>query len=138
MRIESGSFTPTLEDSTSVAAESQAYLAQNGRYTRIGDMVFFAGNILMSSIGTMTGGNAAYIHGLPYAAETLSLLRQPVACEYGTGMAITAGHSVTGYVENATDYITMALWDATTGATPLLISEISASGGFGFHGAYAI
>ena len=52
------------------------------------------------------------------------------------GLAITAGESVAGQVRDNDTEIALVVWDATTGATEMQASELSADGELGFFGEY--
>lgn len=61
---ETGIFTPTIKGSTTAGAHT--YSQQQGKYTKIGNQVFFSLNIIITAKdGTMAGG--VQIGGLPFA-----------------------------------------------------------------------
>lgn len=65
---EEGTFTPALEfDGSSTGI---TYASRDGRYIRLGGMVFFSVSITLSSKGTATG--AARITGLPVIDNTIA------------------------------------------------------------------
>ncbi len=131
----SGTFSPTLQDTTGSDAEGQTYSANTGEYHVIGEMVFFTLRILVSSLGTLTTGSAAFIANLPFSSH-INTQRGGVTIGLAGGLNISANQVVTGYVTPTLDYITLNLWDATTGTSALLISEVSASGDLAIGGFY--
>ena len=62
---EEGTFTPTVQGSTTVGTAT--YTVQRGKYTKIGDRVFFEIYVHWDS-GTGSG-SALYINGLPFTAD---------------------------------------------------------------------
>lgn len=61
---ETGTFTPTIKGSTT--AGTHTYSQQQGKYTKIGNQVFFSLNVIITAKdGTMAGG--VQIGGLPFA-----------------------------------------------------------------------
>jgi len=62
-----GTFTPTLYGSTT--AGTQTYTTQEGRYSRIGNIVTFKVNILLSAYDVATAGDLR-IGGLPFTVNT--------------------------------------------------------------------
>ena len=61
--IESGTWTPTLENAT------VTYTTQTGIYRKIGDLIYVAWK-LQGTITAVTSPTYAYIDGLPYSAGT--------------------------------------------------------------------
>ena len=64
--FETGTWTPGLAFGGSYAATGLTYGARQGRYTKIGNIVYIKGYIIISNIGSSTGH--ARITGLPYAS----------------------------------------------------------------------
>lgn len=132
--VISGTFTPTLQDSSESDAEGQTYNAgnTNGYYRKIGDMVEVWVSLSMSSIGTLTGTDQCLITGLPFTA----LRNAPGTCGYATGLAITAGVSPVPMVFAGDDIIKMYQMDATTGHSLFTIDDLSADGFIILHLSY--
>ena len=121
---EEGTFTPTLQDASNSDSEGQTYVTQSGTYTKIGNRVFFELELDVNSAGTLTGGNQATIANLPYAAT--SGVNFGACVVSASGLSITAGQSVSADMLGGDDYLTLRLWDATGGQTPLSITEFNA------------
>lgn len=134
---EEGTFTPTLQDQSLSDSESQTYSVQTGFYTKIGNRVFFDLSIQMSSLGSLTAGDRAYIAGLPFTSDSTSNHFSSVSI-YGDGLNVTAGYSLAGTIPAGSDAIALSLWDATGGCTIGLVSEISASGRMYVTGSYQV
>lgn len=132
---EEGSWTPTLQDSSFSDAEGQAYVSQLGQYTKIGRLVTFSAFLHLSSIGTLTAGDPAYLAGLPF---TVSSQDGSAIVGGGVQLAVLAGTNVTGVIEGTFTRIALQLWDAAAGVTALLVSEVSADGIFRIAGHYEV
>jgi len=136
--VSSGSWTPTLMDNSNSDAEAQTYIGQEGRYTKIGDVVYISGKIIMLDLGTLTVGQQAKIGGLPFTAESSSGHPGVINIGFASDLNITANQSVTAEVEDGATRILLHLWDLATGTSNLLISELSADGGLDFAGFYFV
>jgi hypothetical protein len=134
---EEGSFTAILAD-TGLVAKGATYSANTGYYTKQGDRVTFNLYIALTSLGTLTGGNAAYILGLPYASVNQSGNLSTCSVGYAAGLALTAGDMPVARVGANTSYITLAKWTAagTTGTSTMTITNVSASGALLISGSY--
>lgn len=120
---EEGTWTPVLSDGTNVATSS----VEVGLYTKIGRKVDIVCYLATSSLGSVSGD--LRITGLPFAANSTLNAHVAINVGYGTGLAITAGQNVGGYVVAANTYIELWLWDAITGTTAMQESEWTADGG---------
>lgn len=127
---DEGTFTPVLSDGTNDATTATAY----GNYTRIGNMVWINMRISTSSLGSVSGG--LRVTGLPFTPVGGSVDSQ-ISCGEATGLAITAGHSLTGYVEVGA-WMIIGVWDSTAGTTQLDATEWSANGNAYFSGVYEV
>ena len=137
---EEGTWTPVLGDNNlSSGGECSAYAAASGDYVKIGRHVFFTFRMIMSSLGNLTTCQHARILGLPFTergsagVDGAQIIINPQA---NGGLNITAGHSVSGSVTAANARMNLQVWDATTGNTSMLISEISADGALSGSGSY--
>ena len=136
---EEGTWTPTIGDGTrNGTSESQAYSVQIGRYTKIGQQVFFTCTVTISDLGTMTTSEQAAILGLPFASENTSNSYSAISVGDMTSGNITAGHVVTGFVTYNSDNINLRLWDATGGCTDFSIAELSVGAKLVVQGHYRI
>ena len=127
------SWTPQLWDATSSASEGQAYTADNyGRYFRMGNAVFITGRLALSSIGTLTGAEAAYIGNLPYQP----VVPATINIGYASGLNLGGNYVVSGVVSGTEKKINLRLSDATTGGSNLSITEFGATGDISFSGWY--
>ncbi len=126
---DEGTFTPTIVGVSS--AGSATYSAQTGRYTRIGNRVFFDISIAWTG---HTGTGAMRIGGLPVTpnASTLS------SVYFGNvdSVVLGAGNYLTGYVRNDGTQITLAT--ASLGTSTPTIPNISAAGGLRCSGHYDV
>jgi hypothetical protein len=106
---------------------------QIGFYTKNGRSVDIETDVGTSSLGSVTG--SLRIKTLPFTHLTSA--RAVLAAAQATGLAITAGMSVSGVILTDGIVITPNLWDAATGITALQASEWSDDGRMAFGGTYA-
>jgi hypothetical protein len=134
---EEGTFTAILAD-TGLAAEGATYSSNTGMYTKIGNRVTFNLYIALTGLGTLTGGDAAYILGLPYANLNTSANLSGLTISYAAGLALSAGEIATARVGAGDQYITLAKWPAagTAGTSVMTIANVSASGVLVITGTY--
>lgn len=133
-------FTPGIADnSLDGSGEGQSYSIQIGRYSKVGNRVFFHLHVRITDLGTLTSNQIARVVGLPFIAKSLTNSHPAVSVGYGDSLALpNASESVTGYVEEGTTHIILNTWDSVTGVTNLLISELSAGGQLIISGQYEL
>ena len=133
---EEGTWTPIFSDSGADRADSQAENS-NGNYTKVGNRVFIEGNLTATDLGTL-GDSLMNIMGLPFTANSTNST-STISMSNVSGLAITAGQSLTGLIIGNTTRFRVYLWDATTGTSNfLVISECTADGSFNFSGSYRV
>mgnify|MGYP003636619854 CR=1 FL=1 len=137
--FEIGTWSPGISDdsSDSGTSQGQGYHAVNvGYYERIGRQVFITGRLLLTSIGSLVGGQDAKLTGLPFPinSSTYSALN----CGSATGLAITAGSSVSVLLQGSLGYGNIQVWSATTGSSAMTVTQVSADGGLIFQGSYPV
>ena len=127
---EEGTWTANIADDTlNGTSEGQGYTLEIGTYTKIGNRVLYSYRITMSDLGTMTTSQQASIVGLPFTSSSSSNTNNASFVGQGAALAIpNAGEHPGGQVPAGATSIKLDLWDATTGQTSFLISEISADG----------
>ena len=126
-------WTPVLSDGTNDATSGAAVA---GFYTQVGKRIDFIGRMYTTSLGSVSGD--IRITGLPAAAQNVTNAHAAIYVGYGGGLAITADQVVGGFVAPSTDYISLTVWDATTGTTNMQHSEWSDDGDLIFGGTYFI
>lgn len=128
-------WTPVLSDGTNNAtmASSSANFAT---YLRVGQRVRVTGQIATTALGSVTG--AVRITGLPVAAASGIKHRAAITTGFASGLNITAGQNVTGYIDGGNSYIELHLWDAATGTTTLQATEWSDDGAMIFSLEYTV
>ena len=120
----SSNFTPQIADSSGGGTdESQAYNRQYGTYTKIGNRVFFNLDIRITNVTGLEDEQVRVI-GLPFTSNSTSQSRSAVTVTAST-LNISAGQAVTGTIYENTAYVGLQLWDAATGVTDLLCSELA-------------
>lgn len=109
--IEQGSFTPTIVGGTSAGVGT--YSVQQGRYTKIGKLVFLD---IALQITAHTGSGVLRIGGLPFTSENTTGLTQPLSLE-NNSLTLTSGHVAYAEVPPNTNYI--GIVSSATGTTSL-------------------
>ena len=135
---EEGTFTPTINDDSDNDSESQAYSVQVGRYTRIGNRVFYNLEVQLSSMGSLTTSQGAKVAGLPFTCANVSNALHSAVMMRASGLSITALASCGGLVQINTDYLFLRIWDGTTQPDTMLLSELSADGMVNIAGNYEV
>lgn len=136
---EEGVWTPEIADDDSSGTDAgQGYDIQVGRYTRIGNRCFIDCHLGTTTIGSLTGGNSALLLGLPFPPVNLVNNHPVIAAGESSALAITAGTAVVGRVYRTHSYITIYVWDATTGTTAMTITQWSEDGDMTLSGAYMV
>jgi len=125
---EEGAWTPTILDNTLSASESQAYHTQTGHYIKTGRMVYCFFTLHVSSFGSLTTSEGAKMGGLPYTSINFGATVGGGSLYIGTNLAITATSSVVVDVPSNVAYARFQEFDATTGTSTLLLSEVSSDG----------
>jgi hypothetical protein len=67
---EEGTWTPILADAETGGNTAASYAANQGTYTKIGNLVRVRCNITFPVTTGMTGGNQAFIRGLPFTTNS--------------------------------------------------------------------
>jgi hypothetical protein len=70
---EEGTFSPVYSPQSG-AFTTLTYFAQNGRYTKIGNIVFFELNVFTNSVTVGTASGQINISGLPFTSDSTSQL----------------------------------------------------------------
>jgi hypothetical protein len=86
---EEGTWVPVVADAATGGNIGTG--SRDGRYTKIGDMVFVQGWIVNANTTGLTAGNQLYVQGLPYAANSATIFRY-------VGSIITADVTFTQYL----------------------------------------
>jgi hypothetical protein len=126
--IATGTFTPTIQDSSLSDAEGQTYTWQRGFYIKIGKLVFINIGLNVSSIGTLTGAERMKIGGLPFANSSTSNNHASVTIG---NMSNTGSSSspAAGVIFAGNSHIDMYEWNnAGLSTNNLTITEFGGSG----------
>jgi hypothetical protein len=87
---EEGTFTPTIGASTTPG--TQTYLVQVGRYTRIGNRVFYNLRLVMSAKDVATAGNI-FVTGLPFVSNSTGSNFSAAAISSVGNLDLSAGYT---------------------------------------------
>ena len=132
---ETGTWDAVVSDGTNPMTMNGSY--DTGYYTKVGNLVTVSGQFATTSLGSASG--AIRITGLPFSIANNDAAYTGGSTAYATGLAITAGHSVTFYGAISNTYVILQVWNATTGTTDMQASEWTADGrimiGFSYRAA---
>lgn len=133
---EEGTWDPRLRDVSDSDAEGQTYAASNqGKYTKIGNMVMIEGSLTMTNIGTLSG--ALFIANLPFTKNgMIGDSGAAVAIGNAVNMSITASESLSGNIGATASRIALRLFDEAGGNSGLIDSEVTNSFSCTFSGVY--
>jgi hypothetical protein len=125
---EVGSWTPTLRCGGASVGFVQA--TSIGRFIKRGRMVWFHGEILLSTKGSSTG--AVTIAGLPFT--NLNGNFTPIACVGLSGMSGLGG-AIIGYIESNNTFVSLGT-QAATGMTAMTDTSLTNTSRMFFYGVY--
>lgn len=133
---EEGLWTPVIADASS--GGNLATMANTfGSYTKIGNRVFWQAKVITSSLGSIGGGSALFLQGLPFVSANPSANAvASVFVGWASGLAITALSSLGGLHTPNTSFITLQQWDGTAGTNNVTGTNWSADGGMYISGSY--
>jgi len=117
---EQGTFTPYWNAGSQTNA---SYSVQAGNYTKIGNRVHVQGRIVVTSLGSLSGGLRLY--GLPFT--TLGSYSS-ISIGRATGLAIPANATISGFSELGATFCDMTIWETSVGTNTMLASDLSADG----------
>lgn len=106
-----GSFSPTIIGTTTAGVGT--YNSQVGRYTRIGDTVFFHARINMSA---HTGTGNMVIGGLPFTSQNVTGLTPSVTFGLVSGLTLPADSCISGDIQPNSTQITLYSTSTAGGA----------------------
>lgn len=126
---DNGNFNPTARGTGT--AGTFTYTAQGGKFTRIGDRVFFDINIGWSA-STATGSLRIKLDGIPHAV--LAASKTPVAIR-NSGLTVAAGETLQGYVtatnsEIVLEHVAPADGTVTDIAADSVVGQLMISGSY--------
>ena len=131
---EEGTWSPQVWNNYSGGTQLGAGTAV-GRYVKIGQLVHIQGYWVCDGLNLASGDT--YLRNLPYSSHSTANLYGAISIGYCANFSITAGTSVSSYVNhNNSAAIGLLQYDATTGISALQASEISADGAIIFGGTY--
>jgi len=125
---ENGTFTPTLLDTNLNPSLGQTYSAQNGFFTKIGDLMHIWGNMTVTGLGSLSNSRS-FLGGIP---------NTPTANGAGsigktTGLSMTAGVSPSLDVTSGQAALEIIQFASTTGSSDFQVqTNFTASGSIKF------
>lgn len=130
---EEGAFLPVIGDN---AANLATMAIQNGRYTKIGNLVNWYAYLSWTSLGSISG--LIRMNGLPFTSSSASNNYASVNCNFASGLTVTAGNNIGGYVELNQAYAQLTVWSATTGTPDMPAASLGAAGSMMLTGSYEV
>lgn len=130
---EEGAFLPVIGDN---AANLATMAIQNGRYTKIGNLVNWYAYLSWTSLGSISG--LIRMNGLPFTSSSASNNYASVNCNFASGLTVTAGNNIGGYVELNQAYAQLTVWSATTGTPDMPAASLGAVGSMMLTGSYEV
>lgn len=135
---EEGEWTPNIWDNSQSSSEGQVYTRQVGRYTRIGRVVLFECEVVISDLGTLTTTQSVSVGPLPVNASSVFGLNYSVSVGQASSLNLPAANALSGYIGSGGNRINVIVWDSTQGYTGLAISELSVDGTLSISGHYIV
>lgn len=133
--VSTGTFTPTLRGSTAVGTPT--YVAQVGKYTKMGKWVFVSGYVEISSKLGITG--LAQIGGLPFAMSADASYRNPISIAKILGIdfgATLANSFLAAYIDPSGQVINLEAIATTVASVLINIAQVANATKIGFSGCY--
>jgi hypothetical protein len=119
---DEGTFTPTMVSS---GGGTPTYTTQIGRYTRIGNLVYFGLVIVQSGAGSLAAGNLT-IGGLPFTAVTEATSNGGVSIGSVENLTFAAGdQQVTAIVPQGATTVTLNFVQSGAGAQNVIVGDIA-------------
>jgi hypothetical protein len=135
---EEGSWTPALTDDSFNTNEGQTYAIQFGRYTKIGNRVYINMRMTMTGLGTLSVGESVRIAGLPFTPDATANNVSALTVSRIQNAALGGTFAVSAWCGGGTLGIIGYKFSTTAGTTPLVISELTASGQIEITGFYQV
>jgi hypothetical protein len=127
-----GTWTPQLSDGTNDMTMS----GSNGRYTKIGRVVYITSFVQTSSLGSASGN--IQLDDLPFTSSSASSSSSGLHCSRGIGLAVTASVQVSAHILTNNTSCPLYTWDGTDGSSAMQASEWTADGACFFSGFYFV
>jgi hypothetical protein len=127
---DEGTWTPVISDGTNNATASTAY----GSYVKVGKLVMITCDIILSSLGSMSG--ALQLSALPFTTSTTANSYASLTCGYASGLSITAGNVVSANTDSNKTYAYLRLWNTSSGVNSLDATHLTATSRFMISGSY--
>jgi len=122
---EEGTWTPVLWDNSNDAG-TQSYTSQDGKYTKIGNVVNYSFRLYMSSVGNLTTSQYAKVGGLPFAPS--GAIHGGGASTYMYYLNLGGGVGPIMFMTEDTAPFLSMYQSTATNANPVTVAEISDDG----------
>jgi roadblock/LC7 domain-containing protein len=133
---EEGTWTPVVADANSGGNLATLTADSYGAYTKIGNVVYFRFNVLLSSKGSMSSGNEFWVRGFPYTSVPIS------GNWYNPSSVIIRNTTFSGYVQfhqvGGSTYGYFRFSESGGTGDNILVSQTTDSSGMQVSGFYSI
>jgi hypothetical protein len=126
---QTGTYTPSLQATSS---SGQVYSIRDGRYIKIGHLVYVTGRVALSNKGTMSGG---MVITLPFVASAVGEPFVGMSIGYFAGLAMAVS-AISGYVGPASAGFYLLYSANATLVSQLTDAAITNTTDFMFGGTY--
>ena len=125
---EEGSFTPSINGMGSIS-----YSVQAGKYTKIGNTVFFQ---IRFNLSSRTAGSHAHITNMPFTASTATI--QYAQCTFYAiqGVHCSSNHHPIGQFQSSEIYLYQVGYQSSSNYSNIDENQISGTAQFGVYGFY--
>ena len=130
---EEGTWTASMTDT---GGSALTMVARTCRYTKIGRKVHIYGVLQTTSLASASGN--LRVHGLPFSSASDWNDTAGVHISLGSGLNITAGETLTGWVHPNSQYFNLQIWNSAAGTNYMTTGEWSADGQVFFNGHYSV
>ena len=123
---EEGSFTPSINGMGSIS-----YSVQAGKYTKIGNTVFFQ---IRFNLSSRTAGSHAHITNMPFTASTATIQYAQCTVYAIQGLHCSSNHHPIGQFQSSEIYLYQVGYQSSSNYSNIDENQISGTAQFGVYG----
>ena len=125
---EEGTFTPSINGMGSIS-----YSVQAGKYTKIGNTVFFQ---IRFNLSSRTAGSHAHITNMPFTASTATIQYAQCTVYAIQGLHCSTNHHPIGQFQSSEIYLYQVGYQSSSNYSNIDENQISGTAQFGVYGFY--
>ena len=125
---EEGTFTPSINGMGSIS-----YSVQAGKYTKIGNTVFFQ---IRFNLSSRTAGSHAHITNMPFTASTATIQYAQCTVYAIQGLHCSSNHHPIGQFQSSEIYLYQVGYQSSSNYSNIDENQISGTAQFGVYGFY--